>query len=246
MTTPAGLVVRPVVFTTAPHAWLAITTALGGRSLVDDSDWHVVALASGRLAVHTVPTGDPLDGAQVLGFEHADLDTVAAAVGVPVDTDDDGPGVTVTGSDGLRFRVDRATPDAFADDGAPGERTSVLPLWYSPDVPAAAATLERLGLRRRIASDVGTWVDLVAPGGGLVAAHGAARASVQISFEHPDVHVLRDRLEAAGIAATVVDENYGFSLRIPNPDAGIAPAVPPGTEIWVNQTQTDLYGYTRA
>ncbi|GMA26345.1 hypothetical protein GCM10025864_41040 [Luteimicrobium album] len=115
-----------------------------------------------------------------------------------------------------------------------------------PDVAEVAATLERLGLRRRITSDVGDWVDLAAPGGGLVAAHRAERPSVQISFEHPDVQALAERLEAAGIAATVVDESYGLSLRIPNPDAGVAPAVPAGTEIWVNQTQTDLYGYSRS
>jgi len=247
MTTPAPLVVRPIVFTARPDAWLAVATALGGRSLVDDGDWHVLALGSGRLAVHAVPLGDSLDGTQVLGFESDDLGTVAAAVGLPVDTDADGPGITVTGPDGLRFRVHRSTPDpAPADDAAPAVPTSVLPLWYSPDVAACAATLERLGLDRRIASDVGDWVDLAAPGGGLVAAHRADRPSAQISFEHPDVQALSEQLDAAGVGATVVDESYGFSLRIPNPDAGATPAVLAGTEIWVNQTQTDLYGYSRA
>ncbi|GAA4852041.1 hypothetical protein GCM10023221_34670 [Luteimicrobium xylanilyticum] len=246
MTTATGLVVRPIVFTSRPGAWFAVAAALGAHPLVDHGDWHVLALASGRLAVHAVPPGDPLDGTQVLGFESDDLDAVAAAVGRPVDADADGPGVSVTGADGLRFRVHGTTPGSPDDGAAPDERTIVLPLWYSPAVAAAAGTLERLGLRRRIASDVGDWVDLVAPGGGLVAAHRADRPGVQISFEHPDVHALPERLEVAGIAATVVDESYGFSLRIPNPDAGVAPAVPAGTEIWVNQTQTDLYGYTRS
>jgi hypothetical protein len=247
MTTTAALVVRPIVFTARPDAWLAVATALSGRSLSNDGDWHVLVLASGRLAVHAVPPGDPLDGTQVLGFESGDLDALAAAVGLSVDTDADGPGITVTGPDGLRFRVHGTTPDGPPDDSVTqGTRTSVLPLWYSPDVAAATETLERLGLRRRIASDVGDWVDLAAPGGGLVAAHRADRPSVQVSFEHPDVHALSERLEAAGVAGVVVDESYGFSLRIPNPDAGVTTAVPAGTEIWVNQTQTDLYGYTRA
>jgi hypothetical protein len=243
------LTVRPITFTTVPDAWLAVLHALGGKSLVDDDDWHVVAFASGRVAVHAVRQGDPLAGTQVLGFETDDVDAVAAATGRPVDVDADGPGIAVTGADGLSFRIHAATPDEDVATGAAqpttAQPTAVLPLWYSPDVADAVATLERLGLRRRIASDAGTWVDLAAPDGGLVAAHRAERSSVQISFEHPDVRALAVALEAAGVGSTVVDENYGFSLRVPNPDAAIG-AHSTGSEIFVNQTQRDLYGYTPA
>jgi hypothetical protein len=245
MTARAELVVRPIVFTAVPDRWLAVLRALGGHSLVDDGAWHVLTFASGRVAVHAVAPDDPLAGSQALGFETDDLEAVAIATGVPTDVDADGPGISVTGPDELSFRVHGRSRDVDAEP--PAQPTAVLPLWYSPDVPGAVATLERLGLRRRIASDAGTWVDLAASGGGLVAAHHAGRSGVQVSLEHPDVQALAAALEAAGVEATVVDENYGFSLRIPNPDA-VGPRVTgaAGTEIYVNQTQRDLYGYSRA
>lgn len=252
MTDAPPLTTRPLIFTAVPDAWATVLRALGGATLVHDGDWHVLRFGSGRVAVHGVPDGDPLAGAQRLGFETPDLAATAAALGLPVVAEDHGRAVRVVGPDGLAFLVDAETPAPAAGDAArtsePPEPTAVLPLWYSPDVAGAAAALEGLGLRRRIESDGGGWVDLVAPGGGLHAAHEHAAPGVQVSFEHPDVRALADRLSQAGVAATVVDEAYGYSLRIPNPDAAAgAPALLAGAEeIWVNQTQDDLYGYRRA
>ena len=52
----------------------------------------------------------------------------------------------------------------------------VRPLRFSADVPAMRAFLETLGLRSRIESERGGWVDMVA-GRGMVALHDAASSS---------------------------------------------------------------------
>ncbi len=59
-----------------------------------------------------------------------------------------------------------------------------------------------------------------------------------LSFEYDgELETLQGRLTAWDIDAKIIDENLGRSLRLPNPDGG--------EEIWINQKQTDLHGYTR-
>jgi hypothetical protein len=53
-----------------------------------------------------------------------------------------------------------------------------------------------------------------------------------------DVRPLAARLTGRGLTASVVDENYGLTLRVPDPDGA--------GDIYVNQVQTDLHGYRRA
>ena len=53
-----------------------------------------------------------------------------------------------------------------------------------------------------------------------------------------DVTALIEPLQAAGFRATLIDETYGRTLRVENPDDASVEA-----EIWINETQTDLYGY---
>lgn len=240
MTTAPRLVSRPIVYTSRPARWVGLLGALGAHTVHEDGDWHVLALGSGRVAVHAVDRGDRLDGTHQLGFESPDLRTTAETLGLDVTATDDGPMVRVAGADGLTFLIGEVTaPVGAGAVASPTEPTAVLPLWYTPDVAGAAAVLSRIGLEPRISSDTATWIDLVAPGGGLAAAHAAEEPSVQVSFEHPDVGALGRRARTAGLDATVVDESYGQSLRIPDPDD-------PVSEVWVNQTQTDLYGYSRA
>ncbi len=84
------------------------------------------------------------------------------------------------------------------------------------------------------------WGDLRADGGGLVAVHAAARTEVGVAlaFEHPDVRALQQQLTGADEQSWVLDENHGFSLRLPDPDAR-----QDGNQLWVNETQRDLHGY---
>lgn len=114
------------------------------------------------------------------------------------------------------------------------------PLRFTDKLPEMRAFLEKLGLRTRIESERGGWVDLVA-GAGMVALHDAAISDTggrpgetRLSFEAGDLTVLAERLEQAGFAdAAVWDEAYGRVLSV-----DVA-----GERIWVDERATDLYGY---
>ncbi|MEU4193720.1 VOC family protein [Kribbella sp. NPDC026611] len=116
------------------------------------------------------------------------------------------------------------------------------PLRFTDDVAGMRVFLERLGLRARIESERGGWVDMVAGGGGMVALHDAASSSTggrpgqtNLSFEADKIDELKDRLQEIGfVDATVFDEAYGRVLSVTAPD---------GVVIWVDERSDDLYGY---
>lgn len=247
MTTP--LTVRPVVHTTRTPEWLALAHGLGAIEVVRHDGWSVVALGSGRLGIHAADEED--DGTWTLGFETPDLDAFVAEVADDVRAAGGsiepfvaghGPSLHITGPDGLTFLVDSPEhPEIHARDSS----LAVAPLWMTAQVEDAARLLEALGLDRRTTSDSGAWVDLRAASG-LQAVHadgdpGTSRGSATESrvvpgFEHPDVGELASHLESAGITSRLIDESYSRTLRLDDPDGG--------TEIWVNETMRDLYGYT--
>jgi hypothetical protein len=115
------------------------------------------------------------------------------------------------------------------------------PLRFTADVPAMRRFLETLGLRSRIESERGGWVDLMA-GWGMVALHdsavtasGAQAGETSLSFEADDIDELKDRLVAAGYEdATIWDEAYGRVLSV-TPSGGV--------QIWFDERAKDLYGY---
>jgi len=117
----------------------------------------------------------------------------------------------------------------------------IRPLRFSDDVPALRAFLETLGLRSRIESERGGWVDMVA-GSGMVALHDAASSSsgakagdTTLSFEADDIDELKDRLLVAGYPdVTIWDEAYGRVLSVTAADE---------TVIWIDERNDDLYGY---
>jgi len=119
----------------------------------------------------------------------------------------------------------------------------VRPVRFTDDVAAMRRFLEALGLRPRIASDNGGWVDFLTKDGGGAALHDAATATsgyrageTSLSFESEEpLEVVRDRLHAAGFAdADIVDEAYGRTLVVTDPD---------GVRVSVDEVQEDLYGY---
>jgi hypothetical protein len=122
----------------------------------------------------------------------------------------------------------------------------IRPLRFTADVPAMRAFLETLGLRSRIESERGGWVDMVA-GRGMVALHDSATSSTSgragetsLAFEADDVDELQARLDqarsdAAGDQdATVFDEAFGRVLSMVGPE---------NTPIWIDERSKDLYGY---
>lgn len=117
------------------------------------------------------------------------------------------------------------------------------PLRFTAGVPAMRTFLETLGLRSRIESERGGWVDMVA-GRGMTALHDSATSATcgrpgetRLSFEADDLADLSARLRDAGYDdATVWDEAYGRVLSVTAADA---------TMIWIDERSNDLYGYRR-
>jgi hypothetical protein len=115
------------------------------------------------------------------------------------------------------------------------------PLRFTADVPAMRRFLETLGLKSRVESEHGGWVDMVA-GRGMVALHdsassatGAKSGETGLSFEADEIEELKERLQAVGYQdATVWDEAYGRVLSVTAPGDAV---------IWVDQRNDDLYGY---
>ena len=147
-----------------------------------------------------------------------------------------GPAVQAT--DGTTITVGSAVDQRSTPTLASGQtQVAVMPIWYSPDPQQPVAVLTALGLAARLASNAGSWRDFTADGGGQVAWHGAPSVALQLSMEHSgDLDALVPALAEVGASATVVDEAYNRTLLIDAPHA----------RLWVNGTQQDLYGYTRA
>ncbi len=119
--------------------------------------------------------------------------------------------------------------------------TVVRPVRFTDDIPAMQAFLERFGLQPRITSDRPGWVDL-AGAAGLVALHsakdsttGAVHGETRLSFELEDADVAAAALHDAGFVASVIDESWGRTLELTDPD---------GRTMLCDERSDDLYGYT--
>jgi catechol 2,3-dioxygenase-like lactoylglutathione lyase family enzyme len=119
----------------------------------------------------------------------------------------------------------------------------VRPVRFTDNVEEMRHFLEVLGLRPRIESNSGGWVDLLAASG-MVALHsakdslrGSPSGVTALSFEASDIDALADRLRAAAVRdVTVYDEAYGRVLVCTDPF---------GDQIAVDERADDLYGYRR-
>ncbi|MBO9567964.1 MULTISPECIES: hypothetical protein [Cellulomonas] len=232
------MIARPVQVTHRVDAWCELLRALGAEVRRDAARAEAL-LGAGRVALRAPDDATEACGAR-LAFVVGDLDAAAAALaptGARVDRLDTTTALATAG-DGMTITLTSGVEHEARDAARPATPT-VEPLWYTPDVPGAVAVLAALGLRRRIASTSGGWVDLEASGGGLTAAHRDALVRAELAFEHPDLDALLARVGAAGVDAALVDEAYGRSLRLPHPDDATR-------EVFVNERQRDLYGFTRA
>jgi hypothetical protein len=225
--------VRPVVFTSRIEPWRELLTAAGLVYAADDGGaWLEFDAASGRLGLRRVDAGDPADGRVRLGFEVRDLDefarrTAADGTKAAIEDADHGRTVRITAPSGFSFLADPASPSFGNHPGPdqPDPALAVRPVWVTPDVPGAVATLRGIGAHPRF-GDAGEWADFAAKNGGLVAVRHGAAAQLELSFEYDDdLTALRDRLTAAGITGSVADEAAGQTLLVEHPD-GAEPALP--------------------
>ncbi|MBA8991240.1 hypothetical protein FHW23_002509 [Curtobacterium pusillum] len=233
------ITVQQIQYTTDPSAWRALARGLGLEPLAGGDDVWSEFAGDGVLAIHRVESPDDertginllADGPEALDALERALVGAGASVRRTV-LDDIGPLLVV---DGPLPMTATASPSAAARAAAP---LTVMPIWYGSDVTAQAAIAEAAGLRRRLSSDSGVWIDFTAVGGGAIALHRAEQDGVELSFEYTgDLDALAARLVEAGYEPRIIDEAYNRTLRVARPD---------GPDLWVNGAQQDLYGYTRS
>jgi catechol 2,3-dioxygenase-like lactoylglutathione lyase family enzyme len=117
----------------------------------------------------------------------------------------------------------------------------IRPVHFVPEVEDAVRFYETLGLRTAARARTGHWIELEAAGGELglhdaaVAADGEGRHGLALNFisEEP-LEVVEERLRAAGFPpeGTVVDEEWGRSLRVRAPD---------GTPVQIDERDRELF-----
>jgi len=112
----------------------------------------------------------------------------------------------------------------------------VVPIRYSADVDAVVRFYQALGLDVGARSRQGVWVELPAAGG-MLAIHQAAEneaGQCELAFEADEpLAGVADRMRRAGFQpGPVIDENYGHSLRVRDPD---------GVWVQINRHDRELY-----
>jgi catechol 2,3-dioxygenase-like lactoylglutathione lyase family enzyme len=111
----------------------------------------------------------------------------------------------------------------------------VLPIRYCADVEASIRFYRTLGLELGSATRPGSWVELPAAAGILALHKSAEHPGVcELAFEADEpLETVAARLAEAGYPAdAIVDESFGRSLRVRDPD---------GVYVQVNENDRTLY-----
>ena len=225
-------VVQQILYTEHPERWWALAEALGfSAPFAPTPEWGEFH-ADGVLAVHRA-TGEHRPGRVDIHVLLKDLDAAASALSafdVSRGTIDGvGEMLTVRAESAVVVTVSTGTGGVSGD-------IAVQPIRFQDDLAEPRAILQALGLRPGIAADRGGWVEMRADGGAVGLHSGAP--GIGLSFEaRGDLDALAVRLRDAGFDASVVDEAFARTIRIPDPDGG--------DEIWINGVQDDLHGYHR-
>lgn len=224
------MIVRPIIYTATPEPWKGFVNVCGAVPISDGDVWSVYGLGRGRLGIHLVDgqrTGQSSLGIETVNFTDIDSPHVESFRA------DHGDALAVRGHDLPRVLID--SREGTVDRG--GELIAA-PLLWTAHVADNIPILASLGLALRVKSTSGAYADFTSDG--VVALHERTMTDpdngprVELAFEHPNLDALAEVLAAAGFESARVDEAYGRSLH-----------VEVGTEqAWVNETQTDLYGYT--
>ncbi|WP_243225909.1 hypothetical protein [Microbacterium sp. CIAB417] len=225
-------VVQQILYTRRPERWWALAEVLGFTTpFAPAPEWGEFH-ADGVLAVHHA-TPEHAPGAVDVHLLVEDVNAAASTLSsFDVERGSmEGVGemLTVRAASGVAISVSAGSAARSGD-------VSVQPIWFQQDLAEPRAILEALGLRAGIASDRGGWVELHAEAG-RVGLH-SGDPGIGLSFEtREDLDALAQRLRDAGFDASVVDEAFARTIRIPDPDGG--------AEIWINGVQEDLHGYHR-
>lgn len=226
-------VIQQILYTERPEQWWTLAEVLGFAAPFPPTPAWGEFHADGVLAVHGA-TAEHRAGTTDIHVVVADLDAAASALAAftieRLTMDGVGEILVVRAASGVSVTVSEGAVQRGVGDIA------VQPIWFQHDLAEPRAILEMLGLRGGITSDRGGWVEMLADGGS-VGLH-AGGPSIGLSFEaRGDLDELTSRLRDAGFAASVVDEAFARTIRIPDPDGG--------EEIWINGVQDDLHGYHR-
>ncbi len=112
----------------------------------------------------------------------------------------------------------------------------VLPIRYCADMAASTRFYRALGLELGAATRPGSWVELPAAAGVLALhrADGPDAGRCELAFEADEpLEAVADRLRSAGFGPEpIVDESFGRSLRVRDPD---------GAWVQVNENDRTLY-----
>ncbi len=224
---------QPILFTRHPEEWQRIAAALGLIPPYPPSHGWAEFEGRGIFAIHATCEGRRGESVE-LNILVENLDQTEANLenaGYPVNRRmlSEGPVVDVSVSSGAKLTIASGARPATTGP------LNIGTIWFQDDYEEPQAIFELLGLRETIASDRGTWHVFSADGGGIAQIHEGTAPRQDLSFEYDgEVNDLAFQLEEAGIEASVTDEAYGRALRIPTPGGG---------ELWINQKQTDFYGY---
>lgn len=228
------ITVQQIRYTGDPERWWALAERLGFTAAGEPAPEWAEFDGGGVLALHRTADAHPAGRVDLHLLVDDLVATQARLAGFDVSRNAmAGVGVVLT----VRARSGLAVTVSEGARRASNGPIAVQPIWFQPDVDEARAILEALGLRAELVADRGGWVEMHADGGGSIGVHGAEEAGFGLSFVARDVDALAVNLTDAEFPASVVDEAYGRSLRIPDPDGG--------ADVWVNAVQDDLYGYHR-
>lgn len=235
--------VRPIHYTSNMPQWRSLLLALGLTTTDGpDAGWQLFDSRNGKVALHTADANN--QGVTQLGFEVRDEKifverTRESGTAAALTQENHGPSARITAPNGFGFNAEPSTDLRLAD---PANPLSVMQLWYSEDGQVQEKVLADIGARLTLSSHTPegklTWALFQAKNGGLTAVHLGRQDGVELSFEYDgDLAALARKLTSAGVGSEIVDENYGRTLLLENPDNESA-------KIWINQKQQDFHGYT--
>lgn len=232
------IAVHQILYTEHPATWWKLAASLGFVAPFQPEPGRGEFHADGVFAVHAV-TPEHGPGTTDIHLIVEDLDAAASALAEfsteRVTRAGVGEMLVVRAASGISVAVSEgAVSEGAVQRGV--DSIAVQPTWFQEDLAEPRAILDALGFRAGIVADRGGWVEMRCDAG-IVGLH-AGEPRIGLSFEaRGDLDALTERLHDAGFAASVVDESFARTIRIPDPDGG--------PEVWINGVQQDLHGYHR-